>query len=293
MYRPTIFNLLFNKEIKEYITLDYSVLELIDFRVFADIAGKEYELTGKETLICLDPLKICIIDEIQLPEKIVLFYLRKEVIIATVHCIKLSIDSTVGSVQIYQICDSSIMRHSLFYLSVYYFRINHAKKDKLLFRQYMNLASGFFYPRKVVLVSSACEKFNSIFPMDFKLRSQYDNIIVLGLRKTNKTNVFTANRNLKLSFADFSEINKSDAYAFGKFHSIDFPDIRDLPYKFIKTEQNQNFFPDFINSYNELRLLHCVDIGLQNLFICRVINEVRLKNSYGPSLYHLHYLSSV
>jgi flavin reductase (DIM6/NTAB) family NADH-FMN oxidoreductase RutF len=281
--------ILFKKDLKEYLSLDQTAFHFSDFRVYTIVDGTTYELSGKESIICLDPLQLCMIDTAMLPETITVFYAYKNEVTAVVTCKKRNIAHTSYPIQVYEVEKSELKYHSILRLLIYYYKIN-SGKQKYPFRKYLNLAAAFFYPRKVVLVSVACEDFTSIFPMDFRVQSAAENIVVLGLRKTNQTNEFTGNKNLKLSVANFDKKYKDEVYSFGKFHSTEFPDLKDLPYRFIRTQQHGNIFPDFISHYMELEFVNSIDLGEQNMLICKIVHAHIINSKFIDPLYHVHYL---
>lgn len=275
--------------VNEFPDIPTPTLPVESFNSFIVVNGNKRSLNGNHVPVCLDPLQICILDADPLPEIIEIIYEFKDKVIATVTCCYSENRDKNGStlIRLYKIRSSSITNPAKTSLAWQW----KAHKSKLGFRQYFQLAALYHFPRKVILVSARCDDFVNVFPMDLCLADPEKNIVVLGLRNTNKTNLYVHQENFRLSIGYFDGKHKNDAYFFGRFHSKQFPRWEKLPYQFLETPVNRNFFPDFVTAYSELKFSNCLQLGSQNLLIFHFLNAEGRATETKNSLHHIHGLA--
>lgn len=160
------------------------------------------------------------------------------------------------------------------------------RKQELTYSQLKFFASGFSFPRKVVLVVYADPEYHNFFPMDFQGYIPEENIQLLGLRQTNiSLKRIISQRKIMVCEVDARE--KEELYKWGKHHSQDPPPIESIK---THSERSHHFnfpVPQIARAYKEVEIIDTVNLGSHTLLIGKVMFSHEYHKENSP-LYHIH-----
>jgi hypothetical protein len=165
------------------------------------------------------------------------------------------------------------------------------RKPGFTYERFTTYASAFSYPRKVRLVSFKNKDYYSIFPMDLIGVPVDSQTFVFGLRHTNQA-LKKILETRKLVVAEVSARFKKDIYSMGAYHSGAPPALDQLPFAVFPSQEFGFYVPSFADSYNEIEIMSCKDLGSHMLLLGRSIHKKEIHDDSG-NLYHVHFLLSL
>ena len=111
---------------------------------------------------------------------------------------------------------------------------------------------------------------------------------VLGLRHTNTTLARIIGAK-KVLVSEFPYACKEAIYRLGSHHSANPPSIGELPFGVIESRVFGFWAPEWVESYQEIRILKTINLGSHMLIWGEPMAETRIRPD-TPHLYHIHYL---
>jgi hypothetical protein len=149
-----------------------------------------------------------------------------------------------------------------------------------LYKQY---AVQFTYPRKVMLIAAEYQGTPHFFPIDLHA-CLAPSTFLLGLRHTNKVIPFLQ-KTRKVVICSVPANEYKTLYYLGKFSK----DPADTSKSYNKSQILNFQIPEFVSGYYELELVDDRNIGSQQLFVGKILNEQNTPaNTFF--LYHVHIL---
>jgi flavin reductase (DIM6/NTAB) family NADH-FMN oxidoreductase RutF len=164
-------------------------------------------------------------------------------------------------------------------------------KGKKTFREGMIYGALYSYPRSIITVSYKEEGYYNIFPMDFQGCFEEEKLHIFGLRITNITleKILHAKR---IVIGDTGASDTCTIYGLGSHHSSNPPQIDQLPFPVIESEQFKFPVPAFTGAYKEIEVISSYRLGSHMMLVGKVVNEKRLKEP-APPLYHIHFFQFI
>lgn len=198
-----------------------------------------------------------------------------------------SLSEEAGTLFLFEAKSSEVFYGSPFKMRLIYGL--HYKRPGVTFRQFINLAAAFSYPRKVRLVSFREKDYFNMFPMDLVGELPNANCFVFGLRHSNKT-LGKIIEGKKLAVTAFPPGMKDEVYQLAKHHSGNPPNVGSLPFEVLESGLFRFPIPETALQYDEVEITETRNLGSHMLLWGSTVNTVKV-NEDEPQLHHIHFLA--
>ncbi len=177
----------------------------------------------------------------------------------------------------------SLLRRAIILYKLYTLSKKRAKYfNTLSFDLYRQYVAQFTYPRKVMMIAVEHQGTSHFFPVD--LQGRISTLYFFGLRHSNRIiSILQQIRKVVICFVPASE--HKTLYYLGKFSE----ESKKSSIIFKKTSLFDFKIPEFVSGYYEIELINDHNIGSQQLFTGKIVNE-QSPSSNSVFLYHVHML---
>jgi flavin reductase (DIM6/NTAB) family NADH-FMN oxidoreductase RutF len=261
-------------------------------KVFLNVAGKNFDITRNNSMICLDPfcmaawLPAAEANTVK-PNTATIEFKEDQTLNASINVSLIEkIETGKGSLLLFRV--ENVKNHQLNIL-----------KREMLFRYFLRskkntydsrkvVSAMYSYPRSIIIVSYADDEYCNVFPMDIHGYIEEEGIYLLGLRTTNITLDKILNAG-KVVVCDTDTVDINSVYNLGKHSSTAPTPVDQLPFGTLKSEVFGFPVPECAGGYKEIEIFDHKKMGYHMLIMGRVINNKVLKSN-PESLYHVGFL---